>query len=81
MLLNSIRADLWLTSITFIHVYDHQIAYRDVSWQNACRSTIGVAFFNRHLNKLSAELLWLTEDTSTGDEDSLNFRVQWDISM
>ena len=38
-------------------------------------------FLNRHLNKLSAELLWLTEDTSTGDEDSLNFRLQWDISM
>lgn len=39
-------------------------------------------FFHGHLNKLSAELLWLTADTRTGDsKDSLNGRVQWDISF
>ena len=37
-------------------------------------------FFHGHLNKLSAELLWLTADTRTGDDkDSLNLRLQWDI--
>jgi phosphate-selective porin len=39
-------------------------------------------FFNGHLNKLSAELLWLTADTRTGDDkDSFGARLQWDISM
>jgi hypothetical protein len=39
-------------------------------------------FFHGHLNKLSGELVWLTADTRTGDDkDSLNFRLQWDISM
>ena len=39
-------------------------------------------FFNGHLNKLSAEMLWLTRDVSTGqDESGLTFRMQWDLSV
>ena len=39
-------------------------------------------FFNDHLNKLTVEIAYLTEDRASGaDDDSLNFRVQWDLSM
>lgn len=67
--------------IAFRHAfYDPNVEADDDLVQEM--SLIGNWFFNGHLNKLTAEMLWLTRNVLTGeDESGFTFRLQWDLSV